>query len=215
MSDPEIITLCISCGLVEMDSENAWYSFAKHNYRHLFPDSTTVPISTGPRELLYRWRNCSSRNWSILFRYQPAIILWLTAFPFRSVNLSVPATVVLSVKAGQITESAFLKKRLISALGSIPWFWDNMRRKRICLMSVNPSSYKTNWPTEMQRLIFRLRQRVETVFSQFGRQLNTKILAKSFQGIYTQLENKVLGTVCTWHSMVYSDPPATLAKSNS
>ena len=37
MSDPEIITLGICGELVGMDSENAWYSFVKRNYRHLFP----------------------------------------------------------------------------------------------------------------------------------------------------------------------------------
>jgi hypothetical protein len=38
MSDSEIITLSICNELVGMDSENAWYSFVKRNYRHLFPN---------------------------------------------------------------------------------------------------------------------------------------------------------------------------------
>ena len=37
MSAPEIITLSICGELIGMDSENAWYSFVKRNYRHLFP----------------------------------------------------------------------------------------------------------------------------------------------------------------------------------
>ena len=37
MSDSEIITLSICGELVGTDSENAWYSFVKRNYRHLFP----------------------------------------------------------------------------------------------------------------------------------------------------------------------------------
>lgn len=37
MSDPEIITSTICGELVGIDSENAWYSFVKRNYRHLFP----------------------------------------------------------------------------------------------------------------------------------------------------------------------------------
>lgn len=36
-SDPEIITICICGELVGIDSEKAWYSFVKRNYRHLFP----------------------------------------------------------------------------------------------------------------------------------------------------------------------------------
>lgn len=37
MSDSEIITLSICGELAGIDSENAWYSFVKRNYRHLFP----------------------------------------------------------------------------------------------------------------------------------------------------------------------------------
>lgn len=37
LSDPEIITLGICGELIGMDSENAWYSFVKRNYRYLFP----------------------------------------------------------------------------------------------------------------------------------------------------------------------------------
>lgn len=38
LSDPEIITICICGELAGVDSENAWYSFIKRNYRHLFPN---------------------------------------------------------------------------------------------------------------------------------------------------------------------------------
>ena len=37
MSASEIIPLSICGELIGMDSENAWYSFVKRNYRHLFP----------------------------------------------------------------------------------------------------------------------------------------------------------------------------------
>ncbi|GFI24650.1 hypothetical protein IMSAGC011_03452 [Lachnospiraceae bacterium] len=37
MSDSEIITLGICGELIGMDSENAWYSFVKRNFPHLFP----------------------------------------------------------------------------------------------------------------------------------------------------------------------------------
>ncbi len=36
LSDSEIITICICDELAGVDSENAWYSFVKRNYRHLF-----------------------------------------------------------------------------------------------------------------------------------------------------------------------------------
>ena len=38
LSDPEIITLSICGELIGIDSENAWYSFVKRNYQHLFPN---------------------------------------------------------------------------------------------------------------------------------------------------------------------------------
>ncbi len=37
MSDSEIIALSACSEVVGIDSENAWYSFVKRNYRHLFP----------------------------------------------------------------------------------------------------------------------------------------------------------------------------------
>ena len=37
LSDPEIITISFCGELVGVDSENAWFSFVKKNYRHLFP----------------------------------------------------------------------------------------------------------------------------------------------------------------------------------
>lgn len=37
LSDPEIITISICGELTGIDSENAWYSFVKKNYLHLFP----------------------------------------------------------------------------------------------------------------------------------------------------------------------------------
>ena len=38
MSDSEIIALSICSEVIGIDSEKAWYSFVKRNYRHLFPD---------------------------------------------------------------------------------------------------------------------------------------------------------------------------------
>ena len=39
LSDSEIITISICGELVGIDSENAWFSFVKKNYKHL-----TVPV---------------------------------------------------------------------------------------------------------------------------------------------------------------------------
>ena len=60
-------------------------------------------------------------------------------------------------------------------------------------MSLKRSNSKRNWPNSVKQLIFRLRRRVEMVFSQLSEQLNAeRVLAKSFQGLCTRLVNKIL-----------------------
>lgn len=71
---------------------------------------------------------------------------------------------------------------------------EDMHSKGICLMSLKPSSYKRNWPKEIRQLIFWLRRRVKTVFFQLSGQMNAeKVLAKSFRGLCTRIQNKILG----------------------
>ena len=73
-------------------------------------------------------------------------------------------------------------------------FLEDMRLKGICLVLLKPSSYKTNWPKEARQLIFCLQRRGETVFSQFGVQVKAEsVLAKSFRGLCTRLQNMILG----------------------
>ena len=60
-------------------------------------------------------------------------------------------------------------------------------------MALKRSNSKTDWPGSVRQLIFKLRRRVETVFSQLSEQLNAeRVLAKSFQGLCTRLTNKIL-----------------------
>ena len=68
-----------------------------------------------------------------------------------------------------------------------------MQEQTICLFALKRSNSKENWPKSVRQLIFKLRRRVETVFSQLSGQLNAeRVLAKSFQGLCTRLVNKVL-----------------------
>ncbi len=60
-------------------------------------------------------------------------------------------------------------------------------------MALKRSNSRTDWPRPVRQQIFRLRRRVETVFSQLAGQLNAeRVLAKSFQGLCTRLTNKIL-----------------------
>ena len=65
-------------------------------------------------------------------------------------------------------------------------------------MSLKRSNSKDNWPKSVRQLIFQLRRRVETVFSQLSEQLHAeRVLAKSFEGLCTRLVNKILAhNVC-------------------
>lgn len=68
-----------------------------------------------------------------------------------------------------------------------------METQGICLMALKRSNSKKDWPKLVRQLIFKLRRRVETVFSQLSEQLNAeRVLAKSFQGLCTRLTNKIL-----------------------
>ena len=86
--------------------------------------------------------------------------------------------------------------------------WEDMREKGIGLMSLKPSNHKNNWPKEIRQLIFRSRRRVETVFSQLSEQFNAeKVLVKSFQGLCTRLENKILGhNLCMAFNSIFGEP---------
>lgn len=83
----------------------------------------------------------------------------------------------------------------------------DMRDKGICLMSLKPSNYKQNWSKEIKQLIFRFRRRVETVFSQLSEQFNAeRVLAKSFRGLCTRLQNKILGhNLCMAFNSIFGE----------
>lgn len=86
--------------------------------------------------------------------------------------------------------------------------WEDMKRQGVCLMSLKPSNYKENWPKEVRQLIFRFRRRVETIFSQLCEQMNAeRVLAKSFQGLCTRLQNKILGhNLCMAFNSIFREP---------
>lgn len=70
---------------------------------------------------------------------------------------------------------------------------EDMARQGICLMALKRSNSKADWPKPVRQLIFKLRRRVETVFSQLSEQLNAeRVRAKKFQGLCTRLTNKIL-----------------------
>lgn len=239
MSDSEIITLSICGELIGIDSENAWYSFVKRNYRHLFPrlccrtrfnrtrraflqvtellrqkldqsfpipasryfvvDSFPLPVCKFGRARYCRsfradganYGRCPSKKETYFgFKVHALITLegYITAFEVT------PASVDDREELRDLAEKRFGLVILGDKGYTGEALFADMYRKGICLMSLKPSNYKNNWPTEIRQLIFRFRRRVETVFSQLSEQLNAeKVLAKSFRGLCTRLQNKILG----------------------
>lgn len=239
MSDSEIITLSICGDLVGTDSENAWYSFVKRNYRHLFPklcsrtrfnrtrrallqvtellrqkliqsfpipssryfviDSFPLPVCRfGRARFCHSFRayganygRCPSKKETYFgFKVHALITLegYITAFEIT------PASVDDREGLRDLAENQFGLVILGDKGYTGENLYDDMRKKGICLMSLKPSNYKKNWPREIRQLIFRFRRRVETVFSELSEQLNAeRVLAKSFRGLCTRLQNKVLG----------------------
>ena len=231
MSDSEIITLSICGDLIGIDSENAWYSFVKRNYRHLFPRLCSRTRFNRTRRALLQVTELLRQKLSLSFPIPDSRYFVIDSFPlpvckfgrarycrsFRAdganygkcpskketyFGFKVHALITLEgfITAFEVTPASvddreglrdLAEKQLgLVILGDKGYtgegLFNDMQRKGICLMSLKPSNYKKNWPTEIRQLIFRFRRRVETVFSQLSEQLNAeKVLAKSFRGLCT------------------------------
>ena len=253
MSDSEIITLSICGELAGIDSENAWYSFVKRNYRHLFPrlcsrtrfnrtrgallqvtellrqklthsfpiptsryfviDSFPLPVCKFGRARYCRsfrvdganYGKCPSKKETYFgFKVQALITIegYITAFEIT------PASVDDREGLRDFAENHLCLTVLGDKGYTEEQLWEDMQEKGICLMSLKPSNHKNNWPKEVRQVIFRFRRRVETVFSQLSEQLNAeKVLAKSFRGLCTRLQNKILGhNLCMAFNSIFREP---------
>ena len=68
------------------------------------------------------------------------------------------------------------------------------------LLALKRKNTKDNYPKELRQIIFKIRRRIETTFSQLTCQLNTeRVLAKSFYGLKTRLMGKFLAyNICQY-----------------
>ena len=253
MSDSEIITLS-SCGeLAGIDSENAWYSFVKRNYRHLFPRLCSRTRFNRTRRALLQVTELLRQKLTHSFPIPTSRYFVIDSFPLpvckfgrarycRSFRVDganygkcpskketyfgfkVHALITIEgyITAFEITPASvddreglrdFAENHLcLTVLGDKGYtgeqLWEDMQEKGICLMSLKPSNHKNNWPKEVRQVIFRFRRRIETVFSQLSEQLNAeKVLAKSFRGLCTRLQNKILGhNLCMAFNSIFREP---------
>lgn len=252
MSDSEIITLSICGELIGIDSEKAWYSFVKRNYRHLFPHLCCRTRFNRTRRALLQVTELLRQKLAQSFPIPNSRYFVIDSFPlpvckfgharycrsFREdganygkcpskketyFGFKVHALITIEgyVTAFEITPASVDDREGLRDLAEnhlrVTIFGDkgytgenllqDMREKGICLMSLKPSNHKNNWPKEIRQLIFRFRRRVETVFSQLSEQLNAeKVLAKSFHGLCTRLQNKILGhNLCMAFNSVFGE----------
>ncbi len=238
LSDPEIITICICGELAGIDSENAWFSFVKRNYGHLFPrlcsrsrfnrtrrsllqttellrqkmlSAFPVPFSKyfvidsfplavckfGRARYCHSFRGygadygkCPSKK-ETYFGYKVHALItlegYITAFEITPASIDDREGLrnIVETRSNLVIlgDKGYVGERLIQEMGE----------KDICLMALKRSNSKADFARSVSQLIFKLRRRVETVFSQLSEQLNAeRVLAKSFQGLCTRLVNKIL-----------------------
>lgn len=238
LSDSEIITISICGELAGIDSENAWFSFVKKNYRHLFPNLCSRSRFNRTRRALLQTTDLLRQKMIFAFNLPFSKYFVVDSFPlavckfgrarycraFRShgadygkcpskketyFGYKVHAMITLEgyITAFEITPASTDDREGLRdivenqsglvVLGDKGYVGENftqeLKEQGICLMALKRSNSKADWPKSVQQLIFKLRRRVETVFSQLSEQLNAeRVLAKSFQGLCTRLLNKVL-----------------------
>lgn len=253
MSDSEIITLSICGELAGIDSENAWYSFVKRNYRHLFPRLCSRTRFNRTRRALLQVTELLRQKLTHSFPIPTSRYFVIDSFPLPVCKFGrarycrsfrVDGANYGKCPSKKETYFGFKVHALITIEGYITAFeitpasvddreglrdfagnhlcltvlddkgytgeqlWEDMQEKGICLMSLKPSNHKNNWPKEVRQVIFRFRRRIETVFSQLSEQLNAeKVLAKSFRGLCTRLQNKILGhNLCMAFNSIFREP---------
>ena len=208
LSDSEIITVSICGELAGIDSENAWYSFVKRNYQHsvfaassgrfCIVDSFSLAVCKfGRARYCHTFRGlgadygkCPSKK-ETYFGYKVHAMVtlegYVTAFEVTPASTD-DREGLHDLVDGQSGLVVLGDKGYTG--GALA---DDLSRQGIYLMALKRSNSRTDWPRHMRQLIFRLRRRVETVFSQLSGQLNAeRVLARSFQGVCTRLANKIL-----------------------
>ena len=238
LSDPKIITISICGELAGIDSENAWFSFLKKNYRYLFPNLCSRSRFNRTRRALLQTTELLRQKMISVFPVPFSKYFVIDSFPlavckfgrarychsFRGYGADygkcpskketyfgykVHALITLEgyITAFEITPASTDDRDglrdLVETQSNLVILGDKgyvgerlmqeMAEKGICLMALKRSNSKTDFPKSVRQLIFKLRRRVETVFSQLSEQLNAeRVLAKSFQGLCTRLVNKIL-----------------------
>lgn len=211
LSDSEIITINICDELAGIDSENAWFSFVKKNYRHLFPQLCSRSRFNRTRRALMQTTELLRQKMISAFTIPFSPYFIIDSFPlavckfgrarycrsFRGYGADygkcpskketyfgykVHALVTLEgyITSFEITPASTDDREGLRdivesqsdlvILGDKGYVGENlmleMKEQGICLLALKRSNSKINWSKSFRQLIFKLRRRVETVFSQ-------------------------------------------------
>lgn len=238
LSDSELITIALCGELAGVDSERAWYSFVKRNYRHLFPHFCSRSRFNRTRRALLQTTELLRQKLLAVFPVLNSDFCIVDSFPlpvckfgrarycktFRGYGaaygkcpskketyfgykIHVLTSLEGYISAFEITPASTDDREglrdLVEERSELVILGDkgyagealaqDMKQQGIRLLALKRSNSRSTWPKPVRQLIFKLRRRIETVFSQLSEQLNAeRVLAKSFQGLCTRLTNKIL-----------------------
>ena len=236
LSDSEIIPISICGELLGIDSEKAWDSFLKKNYRHLFPKMCDRSQFNRTRRNLLQVTNLifshvakyfqdnllivdsfelevckfGRANFCKCFKHEGATYSYNPSKKqtFFGYKVHVLTTESEAVKFFEITsanvddrvgledfsDSISIGSTIIGDKGYVSEMLKeflSVQGKK--LLALQRDNFTQNYPTEIRRMIFKIRRRIETVFSQATDQLNIeRVRAKSFRGLCIRLLFKFL-----------------------
>ena len=236
LSDSEVITIALCGEILGIDSEKAWYSFVKKNYRHLFPkmcdrsqfnrtrrnlmqvmnliftqiatnfENEVLIVDSFPLEVCKfgRAKFCKTfREEGATYSYNASKKETFFGYKVHAITTSegavklfeiTPANVddrkgledfsaVLPVNSIVIADKGYQSHNLEKNLADIG----------ISLLALRRNNSIQNYSANFRQMIFKMRRRIETDFSQLSTQFNIeRVLAKKFQGLCVRILTKFL-----------------------
>lgn len=236
LSDSEVITIALCGEILGIDSEKAWYSFVKKNYRHLFPkmcdrsqfnrtrrnlmqvmnliftqiatnfENEVLIVDSFPLEVCKfgRAKFCKSfRDEGATYSFNASKKETFFGYKVHAITTSegavklfeiTPANVddrkgledfsaVLPVNSIVIADKGYQSHNLEKNLADIG----------ISLLALRRNNSIQNYSANFRQMIFKMRRRIETDFSQLSTQFNIeRVLAKKFQGLCVRILTKFL-----------------------
>lgn len=236
LSDSEVITIAICGEILGIDSENAWYSFIKKNYRHLFPKMCDRSQFNRTRRNLMQVMNLIFMKLAEKFKDN---ILIVDSFPlevckfgrahfckaFRDegatysrnpskkqtyfgYKVHVLTTSLGATKAFEITPADVDDRKGLEDISEViprgstiiadkgyisEKLKEELKEQGKNLLALKRKNALEKYPKGMQQMLFKMRRRIETDFSQLTEQFNIeRVLAKSFSGLCSRLLAKFI-----------------------